>query len=96
VCNIKCIKGLQRRPVKRKCSTLSPALKNCILVSYNRRQDMKEKRFEVRYRSEKGEGEKYINEKKEMKKYENREKFKVKINKICRIERKIKNNLIVY
>ncbi len=31
-----------------------------------------------------------------MKKCENREKFKVKINKICRIERKIKNNLIVY
>jgi hypothetical protein len=37
-----------------------------------------------------------VNEKKEMNKSEKREKFKVQINKICRIERRIKNNLIVY
>jgi hypothetical protein len=50
-----------KRPLKKtskgKMIYTEPSIeKNCILVSYNRRQDMKEKRFEVRYRSEKGEG----------------------------------------
>ncbi len=46
---------MPKRPLKKtskgKMFYIEPSIekKNCILVSYNRRQDMKEKRFEVRY-----------------------------------------------